>query len=63
MGEYRLSELARQQIKIAVLGGLADLERDLIRTHRRRPRPRQIARPAYGATAENDDGAEAGSAA
>ena len=32
-------------------------------THRRRPRPRQIARPAYGATAKNDGGAEAGSAA
>src|SRR5215471_10845344 len=38
------------RLMLAVLGGLADVERDLIRTpHGRRPKPRQGARKAHGA--------------
>ena len=37
------------RLMTAVLGGLADMERDLIRTRTaRRKEPRQGARPAYG---------------
>jgi hypothetical protein len=37
---------------IAVLGGLADVERDLIRPHRRGPQPGAEARAAHRPTAE-----------
>jgi hypothetical protein len=46
------------------LGGLADVERDLIRTpHRRRPQPGAEAGAAHGPTAEIDGGAEGRSTA
>jgi DNA invertase Pin-like site-specific DNA recombinase len=51
------------RLMIAVLGGLADVERNLIRTHRGRSQPRQSARPARGPTAEAHPAAAEGSAA
>jgi DNA invertase Pin-like site-specific DNA recombinase len=44
------------RLMIAVLGGLADVERDLIRTapHRRGPQPRAEARAAHGPETEID---------
>jgi DNA invertase Pin-like site-specific DNA recombinase len=52
------------RLMIAVLGGLADVERDLIRhPHRRRPQPGAEARAANGPAAEIDGGAEGRSAA
>ena len=46
------------KLMIAVLGGLADVERDLIRyPYRRGPEPGAEARPAYGPSAEIDGGA------
>jgi len=47
---------------IAVLGGLADVERDLIRTRiAEDPQPRAEARAAYGPASETGRRAEGGS--
>jgi Resolvase, N terminal domain len=47
------------RLMIAVLGGLADVERDLHpHPHRRGPQPGAKARAAYGPTTEIDTGAE-----
>ena len=45
------------RLMLAVLGGLADVERDLIRhPHRRRPEPRQGPRKGHGPTPFPDTG-------
>jgi hypothetical protein len=51
------------RLMIAVLGAGGRGARFNPHAHRRRPRPRQIARPANGAAAEDDSGAEGGSVA